>query len=131
MSKRDELRRLAAEEAESAEEHRDEDYEIGPDTRVTRGHGRSKTLQVRLNEEEYAALEAIANARQLPVSTVARSVLLAMLSINTSDIVRQHTPDFERVSGQFMIFADIKTATPAVLIERMRTELDLLSEKIA
>lgn len=48
-------------------------------TVVTRGHGRSKTLQVRLNEDEYEALEHLAKVRELPVSTVARTLLLSHL----------------------------------------------------
>lgn len=48
-------------------------------TKVIRGRARSKTLQVRLNEDEYAELEQLAQARDLPVSTVARTMLLSGL----------------------------------------------------
>jgi hypothetical protein len=48
--------------------------------KVTRGHGRAKTLQVRLNEDELAELAALAADRGLPVSTVARQLLLQVLS---------------------------------------------------
>ena len=41
---------------------------------------RSKVLQVRLNPEEYAAVERIAAERGLPASTVARDRLLAMIA---------------------------------------------------
>jgi hypothetical protein len=37
-------------------------------------------LQVRLNEDEYAAIERIAARRELPVSTVARERLLALIA---------------------------------------------------
>ncbi len=37
-------------------------------------------LQVRLNPEELAALEAIAKLRELPVSTVAREQILRLLA---------------------------------------------------
>ncbi|MEN4449986.1 hypothetical protein [Mycobacterium sp. SM3041] len=47
---------------------------------VTRpGHARSKVLQVRLNPEEFEALEALAAARELPVSTIAREQLLRLI----------------------------------------------------
>jgi uncharacterized protein YbaP (TraB family) len=55
---------------------------------VARGEGRvsrpnrvrSRVLQVRLNPEELAAVEAIAAARGLPASTVARERLLGMIA---------------------------------------------------
>ncbi|RFZ48553.1 hypothetical protein MSS2_04720 [Mycobacterium marinum] len=43
------------------------------------GRTRSKVLQVRLNPEEMAALEVIAERRELPVSTVAREQILRLL----------------------------------------------------
>jgi uncharacterized protein (DUF1778 family) len=46
---------------------------------------RSKTLQVRLNPDEYAAIERIAEERGLPVSTIARAQLLALLDTPTAD----------------------------------------------
>lgn len=103
--KTDDLDRLIREEAEHADATRNDDYEIGPFTKVSRGHGRAKTLQVRLNDDEYAALEALAAARELPVSTVARSILLPALS-------------------------EVESSA-SLIIERLRNELDLLSRKIA
>lgn len=50
------------------------------DVRVTRGHDRAKTLQIRLNEDELAELVALAHDRGLPVSTVARQLLLQSLA---------------------------------------------------
>ena len=47
-----------------------------PGTKVTRGHGRSKTLQVRLNDDEFAALARVAEERGVPASTLARNMLL-------------------------------------------------------
>ena len=47
--------------------------------KVTRGHSRARTLQVRLNDDELADLEALASQRGLPPSTVARSILMAAL----------------------------------------------------
>lgn len=45
-------------------------------TITTRGHARTRTLQVRLNDDELAALEARAAEQGIPVSTLARSILL-------------------------------------------------------
>ncbi|WP_255604849.1 hypothetical protein [Mycolicibacterium xanthum] len=45
---------------------------------VTRGNGRSKTLQIRLNPEELEELERIAAARGLPTPTVAREAILRL-----------------------------------------------------
>jgi hypothetical protein len=46
---------------------------------VIRGGQRTRTLQVRMSDAEYAELEAFANRRQLPPSTAARSILLAVM----------------------------------------------------
>jgi hypothetical protein len=43
------------------------------------GHARSKVLQVRLNPEEYEAVEQEAARRELPVSTLVRSWILERL----------------------------------------------------
>ncbi|HUH71790.1 MAG TPA: hypothetical protein VLZ05_24680 [Mycobacterium sp.] len=47
--------------------------------KVTRGNPRNKVLQVRLNPDEYAAIERIAQHRGLPASTVAREALLTLI----------------------------------------------------
>lgn len=46
---------------------------------------RSKVLQVRLNPDEFAAIEAIAEQRGLPVSTIARAQLLALIDNPAGD----------------------------------------------
>ncbi|MDO5534476.1 MAG: hypothetical protein Q4F65_07485 [Propionibacteriaceae bacterium] len=69
---------LIAAEAEASE--RDMDAAIKPGSKVTRGHQRAKTLQVRLNAEEFDALVQAAERRGLPVSTLARDLLLAQLA---------------------------------------------------
>jgi len=51
------------------------DEPLRADTIVTRGRGRSRVLQVRLTDEEYAMLEARASRTGVPVSTLARSIL--------------------------------------------------------
>jgi len=52
---------------------------LPPDVKVERGHNRTRTLQVRMNDDEFADLEALALERGLPPSTVARSILVAAL----------------------------------------------------
>ncbi len=65
----------AAEEAEA-----DQVSPVRTDVKVTRGHDRAKTLQIRLNEDELDELAALAKNRGLPVSTVARQLLLQSLA---------------------------------------------------
>ncbi len=91
--------------AEGAAAERNPDAVIKPGSRVTRGHSRSKTLQVRLNEDELAALTALAASRGVPVSTLARDVLL----------------------GQLAAPGD----SPQALIARIRTELEALASAVA
>ncbi|MBA2531686.1 MAG: ribbon-helix-helix protein, CopG family [Nocardioidaceae bacterium] len=66
---------VAAEEAEA-----DQKSPPRADAKVARGHDRAKTLQVRLNEDELGELTALAADRGLPVSTVARQLLLQSLA---------------------------------------------------
>ena len=68
---------LIATEADATERNRD--AAIKPGSSVTRGHQRAKTLQVRLNAEELDALTLLAEQRGLPVSTLARDLLLSQL----------------------------------------------------
>lgn len=80
MGNLDERLAQLAEEAEAGEADQTM-RPLPPHVRVSRpGHARSKVLQVRLNRDELAALEAIAQRRGLPVSTVAREQLLRLLS---------------------------------------------------
>jgi hypothetical protein len=69
-----------AEAAELAEQTGDDHAPLPEGTNVTRGHGRSRTLQIRLNGSEYDELEMLAKSRDLPVSTVARNLLLTAIS---------------------------------------------------
>lgn len=78
MSKLEEL--LDAEGAAAEAGEADQESPLPKGVKVTRGHGRAKTLQVRLNEDELAELAALAADRGLPVSTVARQLLLQALS---------------------------------------------------
>jgi hypothetical protein len=97
------IEELLEAEGATAEANKDAPLKLG--TKVSRGHGRARTLQVRLNEDEYAALDRLAEARRLPVSTAARSILLAAIEPGIG--------------------------TPTAHIERLRRELDLLSQQIA
>lgn len=92
-------------DAEGVASEAGKDAPLQPGTTVTRGHGRTKTLQVRLNDDEYAAVTALAETRNVPVSTLVRSLILPVITAGVD--------------------------TPAVRIERLRRELDLLSQQIA
>ena len=69
---------LIATEADTVE--RNPDAAIKPGSNVTRGHQRARTLQVRLNVEELDALSRLAEQRGIPVSTLARDLLLAQMA---------------------------------------------------
>jgi len=73
--------RLAAESdaIEAAEAETPEDAPLPGNVKLTRGHGRSKVLQIRLNDEELIELERISSTRGLPTSTVAREAILRYL----------------------------------------------------
>ncbi|MCG6568450.1 ribbon-helix-helix protein, CopG family [Tessaracoccus sp. Y36] len=94
---------LIAAEAEAAERNRDAG--LKPGSRVTRGHQRAKTLQVRLNAEELEALTRLAERRGLPVSTLARDILLTQLAGSDE--------------------------SAGALIARIRAELDDLASRVA
>jgi hypothetical protein len=70
-----------ADEIEAAERTADPDAPLPAHVKVSQpGRARSKVLQVRLNPEELAALDAIAERRGLPVSTVAREQILQLIA---------------------------------------------------
>ena len=94
---------LIASEADAAE--RNPDAAIKPGSKVTRGHNRAKTLQVRLNAEELEALTLLAEQRGVPVSTLARDFLLSHLA-GSED-------------------------SPKALIAKIRAELDELATRVA
>jgi len=70
---------LDAEGAAAEAAEADQESTARTDVKVTRGHDRAKTLQIRLNEDELGELTALAADRGLPVSTVARQLLLQSL----------------------------------------------------
>ncbi len=57
----------------------DRDAPITDLSKISRGHARSKTLQVRLNPDEFAELERLAASRSLPTSTVAREAIIRLI----------------------------------------------------
>lgn len=93
---------LIAAEAAASEQSPDPPTKAG--STITRGHSRAKTLQIRLNDDELAALSSLAEGRGIPVSTLARDLLLGELA--ASD-----------------------TSTKA-LIARIRADLDALASTV-
>lgn len=74
------IKQILDEEAAAAETTKDDlDVEIPPHVKITRGGPRTRVLQVRLNDDELAALEAMAERRNLPASTVVREMILNVL----------------------------------------------------
>lgn len=71
---------LATESAAVEQAETRGDAPIRSDVKVSRGHDRAKTLQIRLNESELAEIAALADTRGLPLSTVARQLLLQSLA---------------------------------------------------
>jgi len=67
--------------AEAAEAHSDPSEPLPAGTKVTRGHDRSRVVNVRVNADEYDRLASYAEARSLPVSTAVRALLLASLDV--------------------------------------------------
>jgi uncharacterized protein YegP (UPF0339 family) len=65
--------------AKAAEEVQVERERPIDDSMVVRRNARSKTLQVRLNPDEFADLERVAASRGLPTSTVAREAILGLI----------------------------------------------------
>lgn len=95
--------KLIAAEAEAVEQN--PDAAIQPGAKVTRGHNRVKTLQVRLNDVEFSALTAAAERLGVPASTLARDLLLRELAALSE--------------------------SPQAVIARMRADLDALASPVA
>lgn len=74
---------VIAAEAEASEGNRD--APLRPGTTVSRGHDRTKTLQVRLNAAELEALSEAAERAGVPTSTLARELILTNLETDPAD----------------------------------------------
>jgi|SRR5271157_3170617 len=94
-----EIAALLEEEAEAIDA--DRDAPITDATTVTRGHGRSKTLQIRLNPEELEELERVAASRGLPTSTVAREAVLRLVRP-----AEARSADRRRIADQLVRYLD-------------------------
>lgn len=79
MSKLSDL--IEAEVRSAEREPSSADAKLPADVKVTRGHDRSKVLQVRLNEDEHRLLLKHAEEQMVPVSTLARAVLLRQIGL--------------------------------------------------
>ena len=91
--------------AEAAATELNQDAAIRPGSKVTRGHNRVKTLQVRLNDNEFATLTAVAERLGVPTSTLARDLLLRELASPSE--------------------------SPQAVIARMRADLEALASSVA
>ena len=96
-------------EEEGAAIEANPDAPITSATTVTRGHGRSKTLQVRLNPEELEELERIAASRGLPTSTVAREAILRLISP-----AQARSADARRLVDSFARYLDSLSDRPGL-----------------
>jgi hypothetical protein len=74
---KDDIAAVIEKEVASIEADRDAPFDSS--TKITRGNGRSKVLQVRLNPDELAELERVAAKRGLPTSTVAREAITRLI----------------------------------------------------
>src|ERR1700722_19989171 len=54
------------------------EYPLADSAKISRGNGRSKVLQIRLNPDELDELERAAAPRGLPISTVAREAIFRL-----------------------------------------------------
>jgi hypothetical protein len=79
----------------------DLDVVIPAHVKITHGGPRTKVLQVRLNDDELAALEALADERGLPASTVVREMILNTLNPAPAQIAAKR-----RLVGTFKQYLD-------------------------
>ncbi|HEY8827759.1 MAG TPA: hypothetical protein VIM17_08375 [Jatrophihabitantaceae bacterium] len=71
-------RKLLEQIREESERTKDDPYPQGA-TFTRPNRGRSRVYSVRLNEDEYQAVQRVAEAAHLPASTLVRSWILARL----------------------------------------------------
>lgn len=80
MDKIDDILDAEAAAGEVAESANDPNAEIPAGATISRGHPRTKNLQVRLREDEFDELAAYAAQQGLPVSTVVRLLVLKAIA---------------------------------------------------
>lgn len=113
---------LIAEEARAAEEaeaHTSADDPLPAGTKVTRGHSRTRTLQIRLNEDELEQLESRAAREEIPVSTMVRSMILKSLHHPRTGDASQDAATSILVGGPDLVFEQVEAD-----IERAEADLD-------
>lgn len=119
------MRKTKLEQAleEAAEVEKNPDRVVRSDVKVTRGHDRTRVLQIRLNEDEYAKLERLAKDQSVPVSTLARSYLLRELqgSRGSTGPSVIDTPDRDAV---------LNSITISVLLDLLRSVSDVAEIEI-
>ncbi|SDJ08887.1 hypothetical protein SAMN05444157_1676 [Frankineae bacterium MT45] len=71
-------------DARNLEQQADSNEPYPANTKISRPNQPSRMSNVRLSEEQFAALQAEAGRRHLPVSTMARAWLLDRLDIERS-----------------------------------------------
>jgi hypothetical protein len=79
----------------------DPDVPLTHSSKISRGHNRSRTLQVRLNPDEFAELERLAAGRELPTSTLAREAIIRLIR---PDIARKAAAN--RLVEEFARYVD-------------------------
>ena len=85
MNGADELRRLLKAEAEHAEASKDEPIPGEALARATRpGQARSVMFSLRLNPDELAAVQALAESQGVPASTLARGWIVQRLAVEST-----------------------------------------------
>lgn len=120
MSNDDIVSRILDEEGAAAEDAEvDQTARPLPDgVKVTQpGRARSKVLQVRLNPEEYQALEQIAARRDIPVSTLARAELLKAV-------------DAERRNSVVVAGGSMKFSTSVMQLRHAVEEITILAKDL-
>ena len=107
-SERGSIERILDEAAAAAEAAEDDlDVEIPAHVKITRGGPRTRVVQVRLNDDELAALEALADSRGLPPSTVVRELILNALNPAPAQAAATR-----RLVGEFKQYLETVRAAP-------------------
>ncbi len=71
--------RAARDDARSLEKSAASDTPYPPETKISRPNQASRMFNVRLTDEQFSAIQELANQRHLPMSTMARAWLLDRL----------------------------------------------------